>query len=75
MEPIENFAGCGTFSTDIKTYIKKQFSLLCDYLKSNRNKKYLEQDEKMKLWLTACLAKTLKEQVGLKASLPQLINF
>ncbi len=74
MEPINNFEGCGSFNTDIKTYVEKQFSILCDYLKSNSNKKNLNQDEKIKLWLIACLAKTLKEQVGLKKSLHQLIS-
>jgi len=69
MEPIDNFEGCGSFNTDIKTYVEKQFSILCDYLKSNSNKKNSEQNEKIKLWLIACLAKTLKEQVGLKKSL------
>ena len=75
MEPINNFEGCGSFNTDIKTYVEKQFSILCDYLKSNSNKKNLNQDEKIKLWLIASLAKTLKEQVGLKKSLPQLNKY
>jgi len=75
MEPIDNFEGCGSFNTDIKTYVKKQFSVLCNYLKFNSNKKKLEPNEKIKLWLVACLTKTLKEQVGLKKSLPKLINF
>ena len=74
MEPINNFEGCGSFNTNIKTYVEKQFSILCDYLKSNSNKKNLNQAEKIKLWLIACLAKTLKEQVGLKKSLHQLIS-
>jgi hypothetical protein len=73
MEPIDTFEGCGSFNTDIKTYVEKQFSILCDYLKSNSNEKKLEHNGKIKLWLIACLAKTLKEQVGLKKSLPQLI--
>jgi hypothetical protein len=74
MEPIDNFEGCGSFNTDIKTYAEKQFSILCDYLKSNSNKKNSDQNEKVKLWLIACLAKTLKEQVGLNKSLHQLIS-
>ena len=75
MEPIDNFEGCGTFNTDIKTYVEKQFLELCNYLKSNSNKNISEQNEKIKLWLIVCLTKTLKEQVGLKKSLPQLISF
>jgi len=72
MEPTDNFEGCGSYNIDIKIYVEEQFSLLCDYLKSNTNKKNSEQNEQIKIWLFACLAKILKEQVGLKKSLPQL---
>ena len=72
MEPIGNFEGCGTFNSEIKIYVEEQFSILCGYLKSNTYKNNSEQNEQIKLWLFACLAKTLKEQVGLKKSLPQL---
>ena len=74
MKPIDNFEGCGSLNTDIKTYVEKQFLILCDYLKSSRYKKKTERYEKIKLWLIACLTKTLKEQVGLKKSLPPLIS-
>ena len=72
MKPIDNFEGCGTFNPQIKTYIEEQFSILCDYLKSNADKIDSEQNEQIKIWLIASLAKTLKEQVGLESSLPQL---
>lgn len=74
MESIENFEGCGSYNADITAYVEKQFLILCDYIKSSANKKNLEKNEKIKLWLIACLAKTLKEQVGLKKSLPQLLS-
>ncbi len=48
--------------------------ILCDYLKSSTNKNNSEQNEQIKIWLIASLAKTLKEQVGLKKSLPQIIS-
>lgn len=73
MEAVDDFEGCGSFNNDIKTYVEKQFLLLCDYMKFNINKKRLKENEKIRLWLIACLAKTLKEQVGLKRSLPYLI--
>jgi hypothetical protein len=71
MEPIDNFEGCGSFNSEIKTYVEEQFSILCDYLKSNTNKNNSEQNKQIKIWLIASLAKTLKEQAGLKKSLPQ----
>jgi len=74
LEPVDKFEGCGSFNIDIKAYVEKQFLILCDYLKINSNENIIEQDEKIKLWLVACLAKTLKEQVGLKEFLPQLIS-
>jgi hypothetical protein len=75
MEPIDNFEGCGSFNSEIKTYVEEQFSILCDYLKSNTNRNNSEQNERIKIWLIASLAKTLKEQVGLKKSLPQLNKY
>jgi len=74
MKPLDSFEGCGSFNSEIKTYVEEQFSILCDYLKFNTNKHKSEQNEQIKIWLTACLAKILKEQVGLKKSIPQLIS-
>jgi hypothetical protein len=75
MEPIKSFEGCGSYNSEIQTYVEEQFSILCDYLKSNTNKNHSVQNEQIKIWLIACLAKTLKEQVGLKKSLPQLNKY
>ena len=75
MEPIDNFEGCGSFNSKIRTYIKEQFLILCGYLESNTNKNNSEQNQQIKIWLIASLAKTLKEQVGLKESLPQLNGY
>lgn len=75
MKPVDNFEGCGTFNADIKTYVKDQFSILCDYIKSKTNKNNLEKNEPTRIWLAASLAKTLKEQTGLKSSLPQLNKY
>jgi len=72
MEPINNFEGCGSFNSEIKTYVEEQFSVLCDYLKSNIKNSNSENNEQIKIWLIASLAKTLKEQVGLKTPLPKL---
>ncbi|MEJ2616878.1 MAG: hypothetical protein P8Z35_18130, partial [Ignavibacteriaceae bacterium] len=75
MEPIKNFEGCGTFTADIEKYINEQFSILCKYLKSkNRGKMNLDKNELIRIWLSACLAKTMKEQVKLKKSVPKLRN-
>jgi len=72
MESIDNFKGCGSFNPEIEYYIEEQFSILCDYLEINTNKNDSEQDNQIKIWLTASLAKTLKEQAELKKALPQL---
>ena len=76
MKPIKNFEGCSTFSTDMKMYIDEQFSILCSYLESNacNNNINFEKTELIKLWLSSCLAKTLKEQVGLTKLIPVLKN-
>lgn len=75
MVPIDNFEGCGTFNSEIKNYLEEQFLMLCDDLKSKTNKNNSDQNEQIKIWLIACLVKTLKEQVGLKKFLPQLNKY
>ncbi len=76
MKPVKNFDGCSTFNDVIKEYLEEQFSTLCNYLKSKSstgNDISLAKTELIKLWLITCLAKTIKEQVGLTTSLPKLI--
>lgn len=75
MEAIDNFEGCGTFNSEIENYVEEQFLILCDYLKSNTNKNSSERNKQIIIWLIASLAKTLKEQVGLKMSLPHLNKY
>jgi hypothetical protein len=75
MAPIDNFEGCGSFNAEIKTYVEEEFSILCDYLKSETSKNKPEKNEQIKIWLIASLAKTLKEQVELKLLLPELNKF
>ena len=72
LEQVTKFEGCGSFNSNIKTYIEKQYLILCNSLKQDFNNKKIERNEKIKFWLTACLTKTLKEQISLKKSLPQL---
>jgi hypothetical protein len=74
MRPIDNFEGCGTFNTEIKEYVKDQFQTLCDHLRSNLKKKKQINDEQVKIWLIACFAKTLKEQIKLTQSIPKLLR-
>ena len=69
MKPVEKFEGCGSFNTNIKNFIEKEFSIL------NRQLKHLDNDGKpnknktIKIWLFASLLKTIKEQVNLENSL------
>lgn len=72
MEAIDNFEGCGSFSSKTRNYVEEKFLILIDYLKSNTNKNNSKKNEQIKIWLIASLAKTLKEQVGLKLPLPAL---
>ncbi len=68
MEPVEEFEGCGSFNTEIKTYVTKEFSTLNDQIQSLKENNRSDKKEKIRRWLFACLAKTLKEQVGLTSA-------
>ena len=76
MKPVKNLEGCGTFNAEIKNFIDEQFSILYDYLKSKTVSNINSNPEKrelLKVWLSACLAKTIKEQVGLTKPIPSLV--
>jgi len=69
MKPVEAFEGCGSCNSDIKKFIKGEFNNLNNQLQSFLSEKTLDKSKQVKAWLTVSLAKTLKEQTGLKKSL------
>ena len=74
MKPIKAFEGCGSFTSDIKIFVAKEFSILNDLLNSITSVNQPDKNELVKAWLIACLAKTLKEQVGLTQPIHGLVN-
>jgi hypothetical protein len=74
LRPVDFFEGCGSYSSKIKSAINDEFILLNDTIKSIISKKELDHKLMMKMWLMFCLAKTFKEQVGLKQSLVPLLD-
>jgi len=77
LKPVEAFDGCGTFTVETRSFISEEFSKLCEWLKvdSLGNDLGLGEKEPMKVWLVACLAKTLKESVHLSYPLPEIGNY
>ena len=77
LEPVKSFDGCGTFDVETKLFINKEFSKLCKWLKTDTpgNDLGLGEKEPMKVWLVACLAKTLKESIHLSYPLPKIGSF
>jgi len=61
MKPVESFVGCGIPNPKTRHYIEEQFGFLVDKIESENG---------MRSWLYACMAKTLKEQVGLTIPVP-----
>ena len=74
MKPVEAFEGCGSFNSDIKKFVKKEFSILDDLLKPLTSVHKPDKNELIKAWLIASLAKTLKEQVSLTKPVNLQIN-
>lgn len=72
MQPVEDFNGCGTYEPSIKVFLNEELAKLCDWLKTNVQKNHTTEDkEKLtQIWLFACLAKTVKEQLGFIETLP-----
>lgn len=69
LKPVDTFEGCGSFNSNIKSSIKDEFTLITDTIKTIFSRKEPDKKTMMRTWLYYCLAKTLKEQVGLKQSL------
>ena len=75
LEPVKEFQGCGTFDSEIKSFLKGEFKNLCTWISKGgqSGEIYLGEKEAMKIWLAACLAKTIKEDLHLSEALPKLV--
>jgi hypothetical protein len=62
MKPVEDFLSCGSYNPEIKSILEKEFLALNQDLKSLGH----DSESRIRAWLTACLAKTIKADVGLK---------
>ena len=65
LNPIDKFEGCGSYNSNIKEFVEHELRQLGDLHKSLLCDKRLDKKDKIKIWLIACLIKTLKEQVDL----------
>ena len=59
------FEGCGSFNASIKTYLEKEFLELNYMLKSLIINSETNKTDLIRVWLVACLTKTIKENVNL----------
>ena len=71
MKPVKEkeFEGCGSFDNNIKAYLEKEFLDLNGMLKSLIIIGKSDKNELIKVWLIACLAKTIKEELNLSYQL------
>lgn len=74
LKPVDSFEGCGSFTSNIKSAIKDEFDLLTETIKKLIARKEPDKKSMIRTWLYFSLAKTLKEQVGLKQSFQGLLN-
>ncbi len=76
-KPVGNFEGCGIYNTDIKAFIENEYNKLCIRLNSiiiSSEGFHANNNEMIRIWLIACLAKTLKEQTGMTKQIPKLTD-
>ena len=74
LQPVEVHDGCGTSNAEIKSFIIKVFSKLCEWLMSDIPDLGFGKNEPVRIWLVACFAKTMKEQIHLTDPLPELMQ-
>jgi len=74
LEPVERFEGCGTYCKRIEFSCASKYSELCEWLTegTGRGVPDLGPREPIRVWLVACMAKTLKANVKLREPLPDL---
>jgi hypothetical protein len=75
MKPQKDPEGCGSYNSIIKTFIQSKFSELCSSIQNMSDPDshlILCEDDRKRVWLLACLAKTIKEQTGITDPLPKL---
>ena len=59
------FEGCGSYNIEIKVYLENEFLTINNELRSLKSQKPLDREHLIKAWLTACLAKTIKENINI----------
>ena len=71
MRPVDNFEGCGTYNSNIKKSIHAELHKINNWLLSRKEAGFVNQDQEelTRIWLFACLSKTIKEQVGLASAI------
>ena len=74
LKPVDLFEGCGSFTSDIKSSVEGELDSLTDIIKDKFAWKEPDKKTMIRIWLYFCLAKTLKEQVGIKRSLGSLFK-
>lgn len=65
----KRFEGCGSFNTEIKAYLKKEFLDINNTLKSFQIDNGLSKNDLIKTWLILCLAKTIKENIKISITI------
>jgi len=74
LESVQEFDGCGTCDSGMRSFVSKEFSRLCEWLRMDdpSDDIGLGRKEPMRVWLVACLTKTLKMGIHLTDRLPEL---
>jgi hypothetical protein len=75
MKPVKEkeFEGCGSYNKNIKAYLEKEFLDLNNMLKSLIITSKSNKDDLIRVWLVACLTKTIKESVNLSMPITDIV--
>ena len=73
LEPVSDFEGCGSFDNERRRLAEEYFHALCTWLLAKKSSldTQLGNRTPAKEWLAACLAKTLKDHIGLEEPMPK----
>ena len=76
MKPVKEneFEGCGSYNTNIKAYLEKEFLDLNNKIKSLKINNGSNRNNLIKAWLVVCLAKTIKENINISIPIAEIEN-
>lgn len=69
LKAVKGFEGCGSYSPVIRSRLEKEFKKIMIRIEGLQHDGSYSGSDRIRIWLFACLAKTIKENIGLQENI------